>query len=321
MSTMRQELEASARKVFPDWQSAADGDQAWATMAELGWFMAGVPEDQGGLGLGQADLAAIWWELGRALVPGAAVAQIAAIEALASCPAFDGRDALLEAAMAGDPVALSLDPQATHSAVPSADQARHLLVCAPGKLTLVPLEGAALTHAETWDTSRRLFDVAGTNEAQAIILATGAEADRIAARVRGLICMGLAGDALGGAAALLDMCIAYLGTRRQFDRPVAMFQALKHRVADLKCALDTAEAFYREVAASETRDLARIGAMKAHCCEVYKAVAEEAVQFHGGNGLTQEYPVHLFLKRAFLNRALGGSTDFWTEQAGRAALA
>jgi alkylation response protein AidB-like acyl-CoA dehydrogenase len=47
---------------------------------------------------------------------------------------------------------------------------------------------------------------------------------------------------------------------------------------------------------------------------------EEAIQLHGGIGLTQEYPVHHYMKRAMLNLQLCGSLDHWREQAGRAAL-
>ena len=64
-----------------------------------------------------------------------------------------------------------------------------------------------------------------------------------------------------------------------------------------------------------------LGALKAHCASSFRYVAEEAVQLHGGIGLTVEHPCHRFLKRAFLNAALGGDGDYWNEQAGRAALA
>jgi alkylation response protein AidB-like acyl-CoA dehydrogenase len=115
------------------------------------------------------------------------------------------------------------------------------------------------------------------------------------------------------------MTIDYLKTRRQFDRPLAMFQALKHRVADLKIAHSAAEALLWNRAIGAPT-LAEIGALKAHCTTAYLRIAEETIQLHGGIGLTQEHPCHLFLKRAFLNCALGGDPDYWEEQAGRFAM-
>lgn len=318
MSEMRRELEDSARKVFPDWQAAQDAEGSWAQMAELGWFMAGVPEALGGLGLERRDLAVIFTEMGRARMPGPALAQFLALEALVQAPDFPGREDLMESAMAGEAITASLTIAGEDlTAVPDADTASRILVRSADEVALVDLAGAKITPFPTWDGSRRLFTVEPAPDAPRIALAAGSEAAALTERLDGLLCLGLAGDALGGAEAVLAMAIEYLGTRRQFDRPLAMFQALKHRAADLKVALETATALYE--ASSEAAPLA-LGAMKAHCCEVYKQVAEEAVQFHGGIGLTVEYPVHLFLKRAFLNRALGGSAAFWNESAGDAVL-
>jgi alkylation response protein AidB-like acyl-CoA dehydrogenase len=319
MSAMRTELEDSARKVFPDWEAVRDGDAAWAQVAELGWFMAGVPEDMGGLGLERADLAVIFTQLGRALVPGAMLAQFLSVEALVGSDPFDGRDDMLESAMAGELLTASLAIGADGAlAVPDADKAGHMLLRGADEVALVSLDGASLEAFETWDKTRRLFTVRPASGAARIVLATGDRAAALTARIDALLALALAGDALGGAGAVLTMAVDYLGTRRQFDRPLAMFQALKHRAADLKAAIETATALYD---ARCDAGLPATGAMKAHCAEVYKQVAEEAVQFHGGIGLTVEYPVHLFLKRAFLNRELGGNAAYWNEKAGRSLLA
>jgi alkylation response protein AidB-like acyl-CoA dehydrogenase len=98
-----------------------------------------------------------------------------------------------------------------------------------------------------------------------------------------------------------------------------MFQALKHRVADLKIALAAAQALFWSRASGDL-SLARMGALKAHCTTTYRRIAEEAIQLHGGIGLTQEHPCHLFLKRAMLNCALAGDSDHWEEMAGRALM-
>ena len=320
MSAMRDELEASARKVFPSWEEARDADAAWNRIAELGWFMAGVPEDHGGLGLGRDDLAVVFFELGRALAPGAALAQFMAIEAMVGADEGAVPEDLLEAAMAGEMVATSLADHGTLDTVPDADKAGYLLLRDADAVALLSLDGATHVEQPTWDKTRRLFTVTPAARAERIVLASGAEARALNARVEGLLSLALAGDALGGAGAVLDIVVEYLKTRRQFDRPLAMFQALKHRAANGKAAIDTAEALYRDRAANVSEALA-LGALKAHCCAVYKDVAEEAIQFLGGIGLTIEHPGHLFLKRAFLDAMLGGTADAWNERLGRDLLA
>ena len=97
------------------------------------------------------------------------------------------------------------------------------------------------------------------------------------------------------------MTIDYLKTRRQFDRPLAMFQALKHRVADLKVEHRRGRGAALGARRVRRSTLAEMGALKALATRVYAEIAEEAIQLHGGIGLTQEHPCHLFLKRAFLN--------------------
>jgi alkylation response protein AidB-like acyl-CoA dehydrogenase len=117
------------------------------------------------------------------------------------------------------------------------------------------------------------------------------------------------------------MSVEYLKTRKQFDRPLAMFQALKHRCADLKVLVAGAEALLWSRAVDAEASVTDLGALKALASDVYRMVAEEAIQLHGGIGLTEEHDCHLFMKRAMLNLQLGGSADAWREKAGRQALA
>jgi alkylation response protein AidB-like acyl-CoA dehydrogenase len=119
---------------------------------------------------------------------------------------------------------------------------------------------------------------------------------------------------------MLDLTVEYLKMRRQFDRPLAMFQSLKHRCADLRIQIGAAEALLWSRAKDEGASVTDFGALKAHAAEVYRWVVEEAIQLHGGIGLTEEHQCHLFMKRAMLNLQLCGSTDHWREAAGRKAL-
>jgi alkylation response protein AidB-like acyl-CoA dehydrogenase len=192
-------------------------------------------------------------------------------------------------------------------------------VAQDGRITLVSLEGAEITARETWDKTRRLFDVRPTATGQ--VLAVGEAAVALRQRLEAQLLFALAGDSLGGADAILELTIDYLKIRRQFDRPLALFQALKHRVADMKTWLSAAEALFWNRAVDTAAAVPELGALKAHATSVYRAIAEDAVQLHGGIGLTMEHHCHLFLKRATLNGVLGGDVDHWEEHAGRRALA
>ncbi len=315
MSMTRNELQDAAATAFGGGDLAPDATQSWTLIADMGWLMMAVPEDRGGLGLGREAGGVIHQALGRTLVAGPAIAQMLVIEALSVA---GGQDDLLGRAMAGEVMSASLAEGL--SAVPDADRASHVLRVEAGRVALLPMAGLAITARATWDKTRRLFDV-DAGDAAGIVLASGDAATALADRLSALRSIALAADCIGGADAALRLTIDYLETRRQFDRPLALFQALKHRVADMKTALVAAEALFWARAGDDAADAVTMGAMKAHAATVYRAIAEEAIQLHGGIGLTMEHPCHLFLKRATLNAVLGGDGDHWDEAAGRRMLA
>ncbi len=318
MTMTRAELHDTARQAFGRDGLVPDAAKSWSLIADMGWLMMAVPEAQGGLGLGREAVGVIHSELGRALVPGPAIAQMLVIEALSAADSSAKRDDLLARAMGGEIMTASLSLSGKLDCVPDADRASHLLMVAADRIALVPLDGATSTPRDTWDRTRRLFDV--DVAADGLTLATGDAAASLGQRLELLLLFALAADSLGGADAILALTIDYLQTRRQFDRPLALFQALKHRIANMKTWLSAAEALLwsRALDLAATRD--QVGALKAHATSVYRAIAEDAVQLHGGIGLTMEFYCHLFLKRAALNAVLGGDEDCWEEQAGRRQL-
>ena len=312
----REELEEAAL-AFADMGLAPPAANSDAAIAEMGWLTMAVPEAAGGLGLGREAAGALHVALGRALVRGATIAQLQVIAALASADQPD----LLARAMGGEFMTASLaggDDRDVLTAVPDADRASFVLVRNLAWVSLVPLAGADIRPLSTWDETRRLFEVRLNDSG--MILAEGDSAKALHEALEAHLLFALAGDSLGGAGAVLAMTVDYLGTRRQFDRPLGMFQALKHRLADCKTQIAAAEALFWS-RAEGTPTLSQTGALKALATTVYRDVAEEAIQLHGGIGLTGEYPCHLFLKRALLNCALGGDADRWEERAGRELLA
>ncbi len=322
----RSELHDAAQKAFPADALTPDRDESWKLAAEMGWLMLPLPEDSGGLGLGRDSAAAIHFELGKALATAPLIPAMAVVQALGASETLADKDGWIERATTGELVTTSLLPGwtgETLKAVPDADLASHVLVVGKDRIFLAPLAAATVTERMLWDHSRRLFDVtlASLNADPALVVAEGDAARRMADRLQTELLFALAADCLGGANGLLDRTLDYLKTRKQFDRPLAMFQALKHRCADLKIMIGAAEALLWSEAVKDEISLARAGGLKAHVAEVYRYVCEEAIQLHGGVGLTDEMYCHLFMKRANLNVQLGGDADLWREARGREMLA
>jgi alkylation response protein AidB-like acyl-CoA dehydrogenase len=183
--------------------------------------------------------------------------------------------------------------------------------------------GVGLIERPIWDQSRRMLDLVldGFEPDPALVLAGPDTAMAMHDAIAPEAHLAVAADCLGGANAALDMAVEYMKMRKQFDRPIAMFQALKHRAADCKTRIVPAEALLWSRAAEAAVSIAQTGALKTYAAEAYAGVTEEAIQFHGGIGLTEEHQVHLFMKRAMLNLQLCGAPDLWKERLGREALA
>jgi alkylation response protein AidB-like acyl-CoA dehydrogenase len=326
MRIEQSELRDAARQLLTGIGSAGR-DEMWTAIRDSGWAAICVPEEFGGL---DQPLAAACWlhtEMGRALSPAPLLPSLLAAEALKACPPSALREEWLGRIAAGERVAVSLlDPavaglqrssssqlSGTVPAVQGASGASHALVAAGSLLALVPLggEGVSVGPRRLWDSSRDLAELVLT-EASVDLLAEGPAAEAAIAALSAHLHFAIAADSTGAAEALLEQTVDYLKERRQFDRPLAMFQALKHRCADLKAAIAGAEALLADhlrvvEQGGDAVLLAR--AAKALCSTTFRAVAEESVQFHGGMGMTEEHPCHLFLKRALLNEHLASPDD------------
>ncbi len=327
------ELRDAAEKAFPRDKLTPPREASWQTVAELGWLMIDLAEDDGGLGLGAEATAAILFEQGRVLSTAPLIPALLGLKAIAASGLADKAE-WIERICSGDYVPLNLLPAkieadakgaltGTVSGVFEADLASHVLVGLAELYELIPLDAAGVTVTERllWDESRRVFDIELSGYQPELVLAEGEAAKALHDLISPAAQLALAADALGGANAVLELTIEYLKLRKQFDRPLALFQALKHRVADCKVKIAGAEALLWARAGQTELSPVEAGALKALATQVYAEVAEEAVQLHGGIGLTQEHPCHLFLKRAFLNRTLCGDVDHWNQATGRAALA
>jgi len=115
----------------------------------------------------------------------------------------------------------------------------------------------------------------------------------------------LAAEQIGAAARCLDLTVAYTKDRVQFGRPIGSFQALKHRMADLYVAVQSAHAVVGDAIAAPSPTSAALARFAAS--EAFSKVAAEAVQMHGGIAITWEHDIQLYFKRAHGSAQLLGA--------------
>lgn len=330
------ELTDAAQKAFPADKLSPDRDASWQLMAEMGWLMLRVPEEDGGLGLGREASTAIHYEMGRVLSSAPLMPAQLGLQAILKSETLADRADWIERICGGEYVPLHLraarlTPAAdgaltgTISGALEADMAVAIVASLPTGYAIVPLDadGVSIVERPIWDPSRRMFDVVldGYKPDPALEIAPLSAAAALHDALAPEAHIALAADCLGGASAALDMTVEYMKMRKQFDRPIAMFQALKHRAADMKTRIVAAEALLWNRVRDEHADIIQFGAMKTLSGEAYQFVTEEAIQLHGGIGLTDEHQCHLYMKRAMLNPELAGEPDLWKERTGREALA
>lgn len=327
------ELTDAAQKAFPAEKLSPSRDESWQLAAEMGWLMVRLPEEDGGLGCTREASTALHLEMGRVLSAMPLIPAQLGLQAIAASEGFAERADWLERLAGGEYAPLPMlsaklaqgsdgSVSGTISGVFEADMAVAVVAQLPGGYALVPLDapGVSLVKRAIWDPSRRLFDVVLDGYAPTLMLSDAAGAKPLHDCLSGEAQLALAADCIGAAGAALDMTIAYMKVRRQFDRPIALFQALKHRAADMKTRIVVAEALLWKRARDESASVTDLAAAKVLAAEAFRFVTEEMVQLHGGIGLTDEHPCHLFLKRALLNLQLCGNADLWNERMGRQAL-
>ncbi len=138
------------------------------------------------------------------------------------------------------------------------------------------------------------------------------------ARARDLASVALSAEQAGAAARALELTVGYTSGRVQFGRPIASFQVIQHRLAEMHVLVESARALsYRaaEVADAAVRDGAAgaaaelpmlAAAAKAYCSEALATVAGEMIQLHGAIGITWEHDAHRYFKRAHGSAQLFG---------------
>ena len=318
----------------------------WRAAAAIGWTSLFVPEAHGGGSLSGApgtEAAIVAEEMGRLVSPGpfspvnvvaAAIASagdeaqaaavlpgLAAGDGIATWALAEGGDRwspetfTTTARVAGDTV--TVDGEKAY--VEAAGVADHVLVTARGDggLTqvLVPTdaEGVTVTHGRSVDMTRR-FGRVGLDRVRLPATAVIGRPGHAAASVERQLAVALAlqcAEMVGVAERTLATTIEYGRDRIAFGRPIVSFQALKHRIADMAVWLEGMKAVTAELAASvDASDGGApllAGAAKAYVGQHCVDIVDDCVQITGGLGVTWEHDLHLYNRRAVVDRAMYGS--------------
>jgi alkylation response protein AidB-like acyl-CoA dehydrogenase len=270
----------------------------WQTLCEqIGVAALLVPEEYDGAGATLVEAHVVLEELGRALTPSPALASLVAAAALRGADE-DARKRLLPRIAAGEIATVAWgDPTGPIDSVLHGDQAEILLVAAPDGLYEIDPSGATTTWSPAMDLTLRL----------AAVTVSDAPATRIgdadaAAHARTVGIIGVTALQLGLAERALEMTVGYAKERVQFGRPLASFQALKHRMAAMLVDVETSRSIAWAAAyavATDAADAADLTAAAAsYCSEALQRIAAETVQIHGGIAITWEHDAQLVFKRA-----------------------
>ncbi|POX51966.1 acyl-CoA dehydrogenase family protein [Streptomyces sp. Ru72] len=288
---------------------------AWKALAD-GMGLAGllVPGELGGQGASHREVAVVLEELGRAVAPVPYLTSaVVATEALLVC----GDEELLGRLASGRAIgALAVGLHTAPGAVAKtarlengtlhgeltgiADAAVADVLLVPaddGGLYAVNADDVTVTPQVSLDLTRPLATVS-LDGAPGRRVGDAEPAVRRALRAAAGL---LASEQLGASDWALTETVRYLKERKQFNRPVGGFQALKHRLAQLWLEVAGLRAAARAaadaLATGEDTDVT-VAVAQAYASPVAVRVTEEALQLHGGIGMTWEHPVHLYLKRA-----------------------
>ena len=328
----------------------------WKQFAEMGLNGVLVPEAQGGLGLGHVEAGVVLEEIGRNLSPSPFLATaVAAVEALKGSaqaerwfPGIVSGDTIAALAIDEGPkhrdrIAMTAERAGNGFRLNGAKQfvthghvADLLIVAARTAgsaadadgvtLFAVPRDAAGLEAsperlADSSLAARMTFDGV-TVDADAVI----GEVDGGRGGLDRLLQAGRTGasaEMLGVAGGAMDMTVGYLKERKQFGTLIGSFQALQHRAAHLYSELEVARAAVLKAqqlldAGSDEADEA-VSVAKAMTGMATTLSVQEGVQMHGGIGMTDEYDIGFFMKRARVLAEMFGDTGFHADRLARAA--
>jgi alkylation response protein AidB-like acyl-CoA dehydrogenase len=331
------ELHAAGTSFEADW---------WRRAAELGWTSLLVPEELGGgsvSGDGVADVALVAELAGKTVAPGPLHPVSTVLAGLAESP--ENHEAKIESLVSGELVAswavyepgrpwAPLDATVTATCTPSgyridgvkdrveagAESAVLLVVAqCDGALRqfLVPTDapGARIEPQRSVDLVKRYarvhFD--GVEVDESAVVGTADQTPALIARQSQIAQVLQCAEVVGILDTVLGFTIQWGLDRHSFGRPLASYQALKHKYADLKiwfeaCRATTRAAVAEVAARSPGADMA-VSVAKSYVGERAPGMVQDCIQLHGGIGVTWEHDLHLYLRRVTLYRSMFGTPE------------
>ena len=320
--------------------------ETWRRGAELGWASLIVPEELGGgsvSGEGLVDAAIIAEQFGALAAPGPFLPVNVVAHALAQAPNAVAHAGLLKRLLAGEAIGTwaccppggGWDPAAgaieavpdgdgyrltgVHEGVEAATEADFFLVLARtsgGPAQLIVPAGAAGLSVEAMrslDLTRGFGRVAydGVRVGRAALVGTAGEAEAAVERQFQIAVVLQCAELAGVVEKVLEFTRQWMFDRFTFGRPLASYQALKHRFADMTLWSHAAQATTAAAATAVARRQDDAGQLvsiaKAYTGQRATDIIQDCVQLHGGLGVTWEHDIHVYLRRATVDRVTWGS--------------
>jgi alkylation response protein AidB-like acyl-CoA dehydrogenase len=303
-------------------------EKMWGRLAEMGVLGLPFTEDDGGMGAGPAEVSVVAEELGRVIAPEPFVEAVVLAGGLIAALGSDGqKKELLGGLSSGElvPAFAWSDPTGGEGGVTvdgdtlsgvkepvlNGGRADVFVVYADGRLFLVKADDAQVTSYSTFDGGRAArvsFD-----NAAATPLGDGGDATEATKDVIAAATVAYCHEALGAMDTALKLTTEYLTTRKQFGMTLNRFQALTFRAADMYTSLELTRSIVTwatMVLADEHSDAEKKREAAARAkLQVSKAgrhIGQEAIQLHGGIGMTAEYAVgHLTARLTAIDHLLG----------------
>lgn len=343
---------AHLRKLRDDRDPDGVSRDLWRAFGEMGFAGVLIPEEHGGAGLGAVEAGVIAESLGRTLTPSPFLGSAVLSAKVLAEGGSEAQQAWLPKIAAGEAIlSLAVDEGAKHAPAKIATQAERSgngfrLNGAKGFVLDGHVVDALIVVAKAEEgTTLFLVDpkapgveiertvmVDAHNAARIVLSDVAVDADAVIGEVgngeallNGALALGraCAASSLTGAGdQAFKVTLDYLRTRKQFGRLIGEFQALQHRAAHLFTELELARAATLGAlqaldAGREDADLAASVA-KAKAGRVAELAVQEAVQMHGGVGMTDEFDVGLFMKRVRVLNELLGDAGFHSERLAQA---
>lgn len=318
--------------------------ELWEQIAGLGWLGTAIPEAYGGLGLGYLELCVIAEELGRAVAPVPFASSVyLATEALLLAGSEAQKQAYLPALAEGRTLGCLAVAEAGGQIGATALTTRYTAQGLSG--TKIPVadgniadfavviaasdqgDGATAYLVDLADVERQAVSALDPTRPQAQLIFDATAAERLGAEGEGWALLQkiydraavlFAWEQVGGASAALEMAKDYAMERIAFGRPIASFQAIKHKLAHayVKNTLARSNGYYGAWALSTDAAELPIAAATARvsAIQAYYYASKENIETHGGMGFTWEFDCHFHYRRSKVMATAIGSELTWQEK-------